>query len=779
VAERKDRRGLRGAVETVATRPARFLTAAAERVRLERAGRRGRARKSEQWQQDAWEFFDAIGEVKQATYFLANVVSNIRLFVAIQPDPESEPVPAEPNDVGAFEAELALNRLRTGSAYGGLGGLLAEFVVNLKVAAECYLVGTQEVAGDPTAEDAEKRMGSPERWDVKSIDEVEYKDKKWLVREEPGKDGQELPEDAFVCRVWQRHPRFSQLADCALRGVLAECEELLILSRGIRAAGVSRFATSGVFLKVPDELSFASADPNEDVGEDGDSFFRQLMAVVTTAIKDEGSALAAAPMMIRGKAEHLAAFDKLVIDRPFDATAAAQRKELIERLGHSLDIPVEQLTGLANVNHWTAWQVDGASWSRYGQPTARIIVEALTEGFLWPHLEEMGIASDLARRLIVWFDPADAIVDPDISKSADEAHDRFTISDEAHRRYKGFSEDDAPAIEEIEERIRRRTRGPAAGDSIGAPNDGEPPDGPEARIRSNGRGQLTAASRAPLGQRLTSIDRALRTRLEEMSDGALRAALKTAGNRIRSKAQKSRDMRAAVERVAAHQVAARLGASLVAALELTEDELLDNAFDDLRPKFDARVKRAQEETRRVLQEELELDDSELDALERQQDEDRAAAWMWFLGAMTALARERLYDPSPGAPPAGEFDAAQEVPARLVREAVARAGGAAGTSPEAPAGGVATGDLVQQVWARHGRVVSGWRWVYGDASSRTRPFPAHEDLDGVELESWSDPQLLVRPEDSWLGVTHYRPADHDWCQCDFEPIGLDVAEADAA
>lgn len=754
--------------------PARFLTAAAERVRLERAGRRGRGRKTEQWQQDNWEFFDAIGEVKQATYFLANVVSNIRLFVAIQPDPESEPVPVEPNEVGAFEAELVLDRLRTGSAYGGLGGLISEFVVNLKVAGECYLVGLPEISAQPDAEDPEKRLGMPERWDVKSIDEVEYKDKKWMVRDAPGKDAsEELPADAFVCRVWQRHPRFSQLADCALRGVGTECEELLILSRGIRAAGVSRFATSGVFLKVPDELSFAGLDPNEEATGDGDSFFKQLMAVVTAAITDEGSALAAAPMMVRGKAEHLRDFDKLVIDRPFDATAASQRQELIARLGHSLDIPVEQLTGMANVNHWTAWQVDGASWSRYGHATARIIVEALTEGFLWPHLEEMGIASDLARRLIVWFDPADAVVDPDISKSADEAHDRMTISDEAHRRYKGFSQDDAPTPEEIEERIRRRGRAPQdPGGGIGPANDGEAPEAPAARLA------LMAGAAQPLGPRLATIDRSLRTRLEEIADAALRNALKTAGNRLRSKAQKSRDTRAAIERVAAHQVAARLGQSMVAALDVTEDELVEGAFDDLRPKFDGRVKRAQEQTRRVLQDELDLDDAELAALERQQDDDRDAAWAWFLAAMAGVARDRLYDPTPAAPPAGEFDASSSVPNRLIREAVARAGGGL-PGPDRPMGGVATGELAKGIWERHGRAVAGWRWIYGDAGARTRPFPAHEDLDGVEFASWTAPELEVRSEDSWLGVSHYRPADHDWCQCDFEPVGLDEVAEDAA
>lgn len=752
---------------------AHAIRAASSRVRLDVRGKVTGGGKRQEWQRDAWEYFDAIGEVKQAAYFLANVVSQVRLFIAEVPDdPEQEPAPAPAGTLGLAEAEEALDRLRRGSVYGGIGGLLAESVLNLKVAGECFLIGEPEVPADPANSDPEKRGGRPEQWDVKSTDEVKVEGRKVEIIDAPndtprevkiaGPGDDDATDTVALFRVWQRHPRFSALADSALRGVLTECDELVLLSRAIRGAALSRAAGAGI-LAVPDDMSFP-VDP--DVGDDVedpelDSFIRKLSAALTEPINDPGSPESVVPLVLRGKGEHLDKIRHITLDRPLDATASKQREELVKRLGHGLDIPVEELTGLADVNHWSAKVIDDSTWSRYGQPTTRAVCESWTEGYLWSSLDADGVDAAGARRLMIWFTPGDAIADPDESKTADEAFDRGAIDWSTYRTAKGYSEENAPTDAELDRRAElglmkggNRTQTPADEGSS------EPTPTPEAHA-------ITASARRPLGERLMRIDRDLRARLEEAADAAMRRAIERAGARLRRAVQGNAQARTAVASVPAHLVASVLGVSLVAALDLTEDELLEEAFAEMRPRFDERTRRAQSDARAILADELDMDDAELRTMERQQDDDRGAAWLWLAGALRGLATQRLYDPTPASPGTGEFDAALTVPPGVLRDAMTRAGGAV-TGPPAtgPIGGVATGNLVMDVWARHGGVVSGWQWVHGDPE---RPFDAHEELDGEEFATFADPVLEVRAGDEWLGVAHYRPGDHAGCTCDFTPV----------
>ena len=745
----------------------------------------------ERWQSDAWDVYDQVGEVKQATNFIADVVGGVRLFIGLREDPEAEPMPAPTGTAGALEAEGVLERLRTGSAHGGLGGLLTGSVRNLKVTGDCWLVGISAKPADPMADPPTPER--EERWDVKSIDEVEIKESgEVTLKDTPGTGGQKWkvagakgvdpddPDAVLLIRVYNRHPRFGGLADSSLRAALTECDELLMLSRAIRSAARSRFAGAGI-LAIPSELDLPGGPEEGDEGDDPEvtPLMRRLAQAMVEAVSDEGNPDSLVPLLLMGPGELLEKIQHIDFGQQFDPEARAIRAEILGRLGSILDIPVEQLTGIAKVNHWGAWQIDGASWARYGQPTTRLIVESWTEGLLWPALDEANVDRAAARKLVIWFDPADAIMDPDESKTADELFDRAAISWDAYRQRKGASDDEAPTDEELDRRselglLRGPGGNPAQPGQQGPPNDGETPEGPDAGARPSTNGHrpasVTAAATDPLGRRLMEIDRNCRARLEEAAEAALFRALQRAGAKVKSKAQGNPNISAAIAEVPNHRVCERLSPAILAAMELSEDDLLAGGVDDMGPRFDATVSKAQRQTRAALAAEFDLTEAELDALERAHDRDRHEAWAWLAGALLSLGRARLHDPGVS-PKAGEFDASATVPPGLIRDAMARAGGGE-LGGGAPAGGVALGTTTLDLFRTHGQVVGGWEWVYGDASSRTTPFAGHEDLDGVQFANWGDPALLVRPEDDWLGVTHYRPGDHDWCQCDFIPLATD-------
>jgi pilus retraction protein PilT len=147
----------------------RSLTAAASQIKLNDKGEaeRFKARRNVQstsWQAEAWEYYDAIGEIKYAFNLVASVVSRIRLYAAVIQDPSEAPKPlrqvANFDEDLARAAERALQRLD--SAYGGQAGLLRDAALNLAVTGECYLIQMPALAG----------TGFPESWDIRSVDEL-------------------------------------------------------------------------------------------------------------------------------------------------------------------------------------------------------------------------------------------------------------------------------------------------------------------------------------------------------------------------------------------------------------------------------------------------------------------------------------------------------------------------------------------------------------------------------------------------------------------------------
>ncbi len=783
-------------------RPLRFITAAASQIKLDPKGK-ANAPKRERWQTDAWDMADLIPEVSQSVTFLANVVSGVRLYVAVRPDDmDGPPSPAEPGTPGADAAWDVLRRLRDGSVQGGLGGLLYTSVFNLKVPGECWVLGEPATSGNPLVKPPIPAHG--ERWDVRSIDEVTIERGSggdWVVvKDTPNAKGRRLPlppEDptlpvpddaAIIWRVWDRHPRYSGLARSSMRAVLEQCDELLLLGKAIRVSVRRHLAGNGL-LAVPSELDLPGPPTAGDEGEDPElsPLMRKLGNAMVNAMMDESNPDSLVPILTMAPGDLLEKLQHISFGAALDSEVRELLGAIKKRLLDGLDLPSEQVSGIAQTNHWNAWMVDSATWARYGHPTTRLIVDSWTEGLLWALLEsDYGLPTDVTRRLCIWFDPSDAIMDPDEGKTADELFDRGAISYEAYRRRKGANDDEAPTPEELNQRAALglfRGRG-TAGEPV--PNQGEAATASalefSAVLDSNGNGwhPIVAAAPRSLGRRLMEIDRTLRTRLLEGAEAAVRRALSAAGARVRSRAQGNSNITAAIAGVPAHAIPARLGpgvlASLLAAQDMSEDDLLEGGVDDFEPRFLALVGAAQARTLALLAQEFDLDEAERDEMQRRQDEERSEAWLWLAGALLGLARTRLHDPTPSAPPLGEGDTSSTVPTGMVREAMARAGGGGQAVAEAgPVGGVATGVDVLALWNRHGMIVGGWEWVYGDSE---RSFPAHEDLDGVEFANFQDPVLALRPDDAWLGVSHYKPGDHSGCLCDVVALPVEAAAAEA-
>jgi len=452
--------------DPVAYNAIRPLTAAATRVNLKDRSEADqfRARQGSQMiaiQNAAWEYYDAISEVKYAFNLVASVVSRIRLYVAVVENPAEQPVPLDQSEkIDPDLADAARRMLeRLDSAFGGQAGLLRDAALNLAVAGECYLVQIPERPG----------QGLRETWDIRSVDELKV-DAKGNYAIYPRRDikpssgsaalpkgAVPLPGGAFMGRIWRPHPRFSEDADTSMIGLLALCEELLLLDRTFRGSHRSRL-NAGIFY-VPDGLStanqpdpnlFADEDEDQPTPEDtADAFQEELLLAMSTPIEDETSAASVVPLLIRGPVELGKELKHITFSRPFDDSMVARADRVLDRILQGLDVPKDTVTGLANVKYSNAVQIDESLYKAHIEPMLLLLADAFTAVYLRPALLDDGWSQADVAKITVWYDASAVATRNDRAADADSGYDKKAISGDTWRRAHGFADQDAPTGKEL------------------------------------------------------------------------------------------------------------------------------------------------------------------------------------------------------------------------------------------------------------------------------------------------------------------------------------------
>lgn len=806
--------------QPAAAPPARALVASARRIDLRTPGAAARQiAKRKEWQDEGWAYFDEVPEVKYGCLWASNQLAKLRLFVAVLDpnDLNAEPVPvdsdqADINPELAKAAQMELARLR--APVGGLAEILRVWCVNNDVAGDCYLIGREERTGTDAAGNT---IIEPETWDIRSISEVSLAGKTISVLDEDGKKVALDPQRDAAIRLWQRHPRFAHQADSFLRGVLNDARALLVLANLTIAEAHSRM-NAGILL-VPNGLSTGASESEsaEEFSEEGsdeqDPFMAELAAGLTAPLEDPSNAASVVPVIIRGEKEELGAMQHLKLGRDTGDSIDKKIESHVRRVARGMNLPLEAVEGHMGTTFANAAQIHEDKWQEHLEPRAVAFCDQITDTFLRANLlENYPASAEEIARLVVWYDPGALISEADLEANADKAFEMGTISEESYRRAKGFDDDDAPTpIEQITRALLLRGRISDPGviqelmeELLGYPivieepaaapatPDIPPPDvapvPPEQAVAaaylrvmqrraSKSDASLTRKARSLAGRsesnpgrRLMEIDRELRTRLLVLADRTMERTLEKAGSRVKNSA--SRGTRDLVANVPPLLACAHLGKTLVAAGGITEEDLLAGAFDAMQEQFMAWGAQSQEQALELVNRLVGgFSGAERDRLGLRQAADLDEAWGWMKDALMDLARARLYDPAPAAPLFGEFDASMRVPPGLIRQAVARAGGAArldtSTGQDAwlaltnggsePAGGIGTGDLLGQEMADQGVSIEGYVWDYGPAA-RMRPFEPHLELDGVTFQNFDD-DVLANTE-GFPDGDYFMPGDHD-------------------
>jgi hypothetical protein len=840
--------------------PARgSLVASAAVITPQEGTRLAKASRNRDWQRAAFGYARALPEVGFALRFLANNSNHVRLFAGdrrpgadeveelndaygwLDDEQKQRDPDALPDDLIAA-ARQALDLLTGASPSGGGAAILAPIVRNFETVGECYLVGRY----DPAANGGLGR----EEWAVHSISEVRFEDGKLPGSPDMLPDGSSYPRGYFrlvtgegrtaesvnldpttttVIRLWTADAEWSAEPDSPMRSLVGVCERLLLIEKGDDAALRSRAAGNGMVLW-PEELDTIPDDEDEEE----DEFDRDFVTQLTTPLTLDGSAAQVVPMIKRGAYQYLDRVRHLTFGRPLDPLINERESRLLARLGIGLDVPPEVITGLADTNHWNAWQITSDLFRHHQEPVTIAGCEGASIGYMRARLTAANRwEPDLIRRVVVWYDASDLVAPADMSDAANDAYDRKLITDTGYRSLRGIGEEHAPPEEQDTgsstvggtgldaERLRELAeiagnliRGGfepfSVAEQLGLgmiehtghlpvtvkdtsedtpPALPAPPAEPpaEAPPPASAVAVLIAAATATdrsrrLSRRLTQIERTLRERIVVAADAALARALERAGNRARAAAQRDPDTRETVAGQAPETVLASLGPAVVAALGLAEQQLLADAFARLREQYTEWTLTAAEEAIDTAAQLAGLDRSDPDVqryiaeLRDRFVENVDASWPELESGLNDLAAERLYDPDPAAPEVGELPAGQVSPG-LVRDALAVAGG---LPPDAtgrpPLNGLTSGRLLDGFLRDAGAEVVEYEWAYGISA---RPFPPHAALDGLVFAGFDDDALSTAGTGAaWVGGS-FAPGDHKGCHCDYMPIYTDGTDTRAA
>jgi hypothetical protein len=427
------------------TAPPRAVMAAAMPLSgpgVQAVARARRKDTQDDWQREAWYYYDAIGELRSPVTWIANAVSAATLYAA-EVDPATGLITGPTDNEAVQRAAVA--------ALGGTSRraqLQQTLAVCWQVPGEAFII--------VRARKPVRGMAQPDQWLVLSGTQVQPKGDSWQYTDPETLEVVQLGRGDRLLRVWSPHPNDQSRADTAVRPALPILREVEKASMNIAARLDSRLASNGIQL-VPQELDFPHGDDQNKM-EAMSSF---LLEAMDAAIQNPGTAAAQSPILVEVPAEWIEAFKDGHIDlaTAMDGAVTELRQDALSRLAATLDMPKEVAEGTTGeANHWSAWQVEESTYKIYIEPLLARLGDAVTEYWFRPTLAAMNI-TDPERYCLAW-DTSSIVARPDRLDDLLKLHEIGIVSDDAIAAEAGIPDDSRPTEEQLQlQRLESIVRG--------------------------------------------------------------------------------------------------------------------------------------------------------------------------------------------------------------------------------------------------------------------------------------------------------------------------------
>jgi hypothetical protein len=401
------------------------------------------ARYARQWQKTAWDYFEAIGEIRYGFTALASAAGRATMLAGIYEDPTKPPTTLTAiKDTDPYYEQVGP---QTRNAMERANSFLAELshqtlrnmVLNICVAGEFYLTYMDD---DWTVLSSDELVPMGANGEI--VTEARIRDKRvavqqWMVRRDRGRHPEPLDPDAYLARVWNAHPRWQQEPTSSMLGILDQCEALLLLDQMVRSSTRSRLFAGALF--IPDTVT----GPNETESVEAD-----ITQAALTAITQEDAAFGVVPLTLTGPPEAGEQIKLIMLSRGIDEDTIALIERTLDRILTGIDLPKEFVKGLGSAKYANAVILEEGMYRLHIAPLLEMICEALTKVYLRPRLLKDGISPAIVDRIVATFDPSAIVTRPDRAQAANDGYDRKVLSGAAWRAARGFPESDAPTQEE-------------------------------------------------------------------------------------------------------------------------------------------------------------------------------------------------------------------------------------------------------------------------------------------------------------------------------------------
>lgn len=395
----------------------------ASAVRLPNVSR-NKAGRPESWQEQAWAYWEAVGELRYVATWIGNVLSRARLVPAERIGRQLVPI-----SDSKHPAAVAVDAL-----YGGPQGqadMMQQYGVHTTIAGEVYLVN-RAVA---------------DTWDMLASGKVTQVGTR--LSADFGTEGGMTPLSAedLVIRLWTPNPRDPTRPDSPVRSNLNTLAQIIGYDAHINAQIKSRLAGNGI-LFLSSEVTFPTPpgqNPDDPPMSPAAQFMALLGESMMTPIGDPGDPSALVPIVAMVPTESLGKNEHITFWSELDKAVIDMRDAAIKRLALGMDVPPEVLLGVADTNHWNAWLSEESAVKAHLEPRLGTLTFGLTEQYLQPSLKGMVPNPE---DFFVIADTSGIRLRPNRSTEAIELYDRGELSGQALLRETGFQPEDAPDEDE-------------------------------------------------------------------------------------------------------------------------------------------------------------------------------------------------------------------------------------------------------------------------------------------------------------------------------------------
>lgn len=405
---------------------------------------------NQSWQKECYRHYAICGEARAAARFFGRALSRSVLRVTREVQDGVREVVTDGKTYDLLEDLF--------NGKDGQAQMLEAIGIHLTIAGECYLIGRTV----KTTDDDGNEWEQGEVWEVVSVLEVKVLGSQWAISYGDGYTDIPLTDDDVVIRIWQPNPAKRIEADSPFRSLLPILSEIEWLTRHVFAQLSSRLAGAGI-LFLPEGMKFPPPPEvngkAQETANEADAFMRLLGDAMMTPLEDPSSPSSLIPIIVTAPGDHIDKAKLLTFWSQLDANSKEMRGEAIHRFAVGMDLPSEQIEGMASnngtgggtsngVSHWGAWQIEESTIKMFIEPMAELVVNALVVSYV------RTIAPDETDEVIA--DTSALRLRPDRSKEAIELWQQGAISTARMLQENGFEVTDMPDDDEIKLHFLRK-----------------------------------------------------------------------------------------------------------------------------------------------------------------------------------------------------------------------------------------------------------------------------------------------------------------------------------